>query len=98
MKCPKCGKEIADESVFCGFCGARVNGEEGNPETQTNDSPEDNASCLLVGISFLFPIVGIIVYAINTKENPNKAKSCLKAALWGFGIGLAMNLIVAFAA
>lgn len=24
MKCPKCGKEIADDSKFCEFCGARV--------------------------------------------------------------------------
>ena len=25
MKCPKCGKEIADDSNFCEFCGKRVN-------------------------------------------------------------------------
>lgn len=24
MKCPKCGKEIADNSQFCEFCGAEV--------------------------------------------------------------------------
>lgn len=25
MKCSKCGKEIAEDSVFCGFCGAKIN-------------------------------------------------------------------------
>lgn len=25
MKCPKCGKEIADNSQFCEFCGAKLN-------------------------------------------------------------------------
>lgn len=24
MKCPNCGKEIANESLFCEFCGAKV--------------------------------------------------------------------------
>jgi hypothetical protein len=24
MKCPNCGKEIANDSVFCEFCGAKV--------------------------------------------------------------------------
>jgi len=24
MKCPNCGKEITDDSLFCEFCGAKV--------------------------------------------------------------------------
>ena len=24
MKCPKCGKEIANDSVFCNYCGAKI--------------------------------------------------------------------------
>lgn len=24
MKCPKCGKELADDSAFCEFCGAEI--------------------------------------------------------------------------
>ena len=27
MKCPKCGKEIADDSKFCEFCGTKVESE-----------------------------------------------------------------------
>lgn len=28
MKCPKCSKEIANDSVFCEYCGVRVKIEE----------------------------------------------------------------------
>lgn len=35
MKCAKCGKEIADNSVFCEFCGSRIREEE-KPMTQTS--------------------------------------------------------------
>lgn len=24
MKCPKCSKEIDDQDLFCGFCGAKI--------------------------------------------------------------------------
>ena len=25
MKCPKCGKEIANDSQFCEYCGNKIN-------------------------------------------------------------------------
>ena len=28
MFCPNCGKELSDDSTFCGYCGARVTGAE----------------------------------------------------------------------
>lgn len=28
MKCPNCSKEILEDAVFCGFCGAKI----GNPK------------------------------------------------------------------
>ncbi len=29
MKCPKCSKEIDDQDLFCGFCGAKTEKLEG---------------------------------------------------------------------
>ena len=32
MTCPKCGKEIADDLRFCGYCGAPLEGAQKEPE------------------------------------------------------------------
>ena len=33
MKCPKCGKENANDDIFCIYCGAKLNPGAGNPGT-----------------------------------------------------------------
>ena len=45
-------------------------------------------------ISFLFPIVGLIIYAINIGKNHKLANDCLKWAL--FGIGAYVLLLILF--
>lgn len=41
MKCPKCGKEIADDSLFCEFCGTKVvipkDGYELNKQSESSN-------------------------------------------------------------
>ena len=44
-------------------------------------------------ISFLFPFVGLIIYAVNIGKNDKLAKSCVKAAL--SGVGFTICLIIA---
>ena len=39
MKCPNCGKEIANDSVFCEYCGTRVK-EVPKPEPAQAPVPE----------------------------------------------------------
>ena len=39
-------------------------------------------------ISFLFPLVGLIIYAINIGKNDKLAKSCVKCAITGMCTGL----------
>ena len=34
MICPNCGKEIEDGSVFCRFCGTRMEAMTGEPPVQ----------------------------------------------------------------
>lgn len=46
MKCPKCGKEIANDSQFCEFCGAKVScGED-----KSTDKPKVKWIQLILGI------------------------------------------------
>lgn len=41
MFCPNCGKEISDDAMFCGFCGAKIENETVNqqqPEIANNEA------------------------------------------------------------
>lgn len=55
---------------------------------------EDKLSTGLAIASFCFPIVGIVVYFSNKGRNPRKAESACHAALWGFGIGVVLNVLL----
>lgn len=74
--CRHCNNEVAVTAVTCPKCGGSVAVE--SPDAIT---PE-------VVISFLIPIVGIIIYANNSKSNPERARKALNAALLGFLIGI----------
>ena len=45
-------------------------------------------------LSLFFPIVGLIIYAVNIGKNDKLAKSCGKMALNGMLIGIIIYLIV----
>ncbi len=47
----------------------------------------------IVVVSFLFPLIGWIVYAINKNDDSIKAQKACKAAWWGFGIGILVNFL-----
>lgn len=62
-------------------------------ENKKESASNENLSLKIV--SMLFPIVGLIVYAVNIVQNPKIAKECGKWALIGFCIGLvAIGIIV----
>jgi len=43
MKCPSCGNEIPNDSKFCPFCGARINLERVNQESQKVEQSAENS-------------------------------------------------------
>lgn len=98
MKCPNCGKEIANESVFCEYCGTKVSNKLDESINPINGESDEEASGGLLVVSFLIPLVGLIVYGVNIKEKPKKAKSCLKSALWSIGLGVVFNIVAAIIA
>jgi len=59
----------------------------------TQENPDDKLSTGLQVLSFCIPLAGGIIYFSNKEKYPNKAKEACHAALWGFGIGIALNLI-----
>lgn len=70
IKCNECGKEISDTAVNCPNCGAK------------NKNNTDVASLGIMLICFLFPIIGIIIFAVNISSKPKYAKGCLLASLF----------------
>jgi putative Mn2+ efflux pump MntP len=54
-----------------------------------NDVPSTGLNIL----SFLIPMVGLILYLMQKDKSPRKANSAGKAALWGVGVSLALGLI-----
>lgn len=55
MKCPNCGKEIADDSKFCEFCGTKVKQPENHVNTAASTNPPNKSRL------WLFAIVGLII-------------------------------------
>lgn len=63
-------------------------------DDDSDDNTEDSPNAGLKAISFLFPIVGWILWGINKGQYPNKAKACSKWAWIGFGVSLLISIII----
>ncbi len=63
---------------------------------ETNNVPQNEvkkkAGCLGIGASFMFPLIGVIIYFIN-KNKVENADSYLTAAGIGFAIGIILRMI-----
>ena len=55
---------------------------------------KEEAGCLGIGASVLFPIIGVIIYFIQRKE-VNDPGACLWAALAGFMLGFILHTMLA---
>ena len=88
MFCGKCGKEVNDEAVVCIHCGCALKEEKSSAPQST-----EGAGCFLSGLSFFFPLLGLILYFAWKDSKPKAAKDCGKAALWGFIIGIIFAVI-----
>lgn len=93
--CSKCGNPLADSDRFCGACGTSVEHTE-HVESKPLIKEEEHANAGLKVVSFLFPIVGLILYLVWMDEHKTKAKECGKMALISvcIGAGLAVLSII----
>lgn len=80
--CNHCGKEIADEAVVCPICGCQV------PSVA-----KDVAGIGLKVLSFLFPIIGLILWLVYHDQYPMRAKAIAKFALIGFAVGVVFSIL-----
>lgn len=92
--CSKCGNPLADNDKFCGACGTSSEYTESKEhETSKTEEKEEHANAGLKVVSFLFPIVGLILYLVWMDEHKTKAKECGKMALISVCIGAGLALL-----
>lgn len=82
--CSHCGKPLLDEAVICPNCGCPV-------KEPINDMPNRGLNI----ISFLFPVVGAIMYFVLHEKEPTKAAAIGKWALYGLGICVVCYILLA---
>ena len=90
MICKNCGKEIADNAIACPHCGVAAK------------VAEDKVNIGLAILSFLIPLVGIILWIVKAKETPKAARTygLVAIASWvlsiivGIGFGLIYGILM----
>ena len=87
VHCRNCGALMDENATVCPRCGAPV-GSVGS----TAEGPDEPDTVLNV-LSFLIPIVGLILYCVNINKFPKKAKTLGKWALIGFGVSVVIGII-----
>ncbi len=95
MKCNNCGVEIPYGSRICPTCGAP---QTQQPTTGYEQSYGQHVSMKDAGtglkvLSFLFPIIGIILWAVKRTNAPVAAKSYLKWGLYGIAATIIVNFL-----
>ena len=88
--CYKCGKELADDAVFCSGCGCACSPDMNAPGRQNE---EDNISVGLCILAFFIPIFGLIYWAIKRQDTPKNANAIGLTALISWGIGTISSII-----
>lgn len=93
--CTNCGKESDVNASFCAFCGYSIN-SKGSKTTQTNvaTAAEDIESVGINILSFLIPIVGLILFIVWKDATPTRAKSAGKWAIIGAIVGFIGYVVI----
>ncbi|MCL2333059.1 MAG: DUF2510 domain-containing protein [Actinomycetia bacterium] len=101
--CARCAAQIDFDVTFCPRCGAKQSElsttELASVITQLHQlaavkKPEDTQPCFgFAFLGFLFPLIGLFLYAVWYKDRPGPAASAGKGALAGVIVELAAALL-----
>ena len=89
MYCSNCGNKLNGNEDVCLKCGIMV--KKGT--TSNNSNVEDKPLVILNILSFLNPIVGLILYLSMKSGTPNRAKKCGKYAIIGTIVSVVIFII-----
>jgi uncharacterized membrane protein YvbJ len=103
LKCPSCGspnvEQIDANKYQCPYCGKTFTTFEAKSfKAQFNNAPDftsdvsDEPGCLMNGLCFLIPWVGIVLYFVKKETQPKSAKSYL---IWAI-VGIILSFLFYF--
>ena len=75
VHCRECGEMISESAPTCPKCGATQN--VGSAFGRKDLDPNTGLNI----VSFLWPVVGLILYCVYNDDSPRRAKACGKWAL-----------------
>ncbi|MCL2548504.1 MAG: zinc ribbon domain-containing protein [Symbiobacteriaceae bacterium] len=78
--CSNCGQEMPNSAVYCVRCGTTAPYEASAMAVAYDDYPSGG----LKAVSFLIPLVGLILFIMNYHSKPESATAYGKFALVGF--------------
>ena len=102
MICRECGAQVPEYAQSCPNCGAPVpKTVETNPAPYSPQSYSPQSYALEVDapsaglniLSFLIPLVGLIIYLVEKDKSPIKARACGKWALISFIISAVLYIV-----
>lgn len=89
MYCSNCGNKLNGNEDVCLKCGVMV--KKGT--TSNNINVEDKPLVILNILSFINPVVGLILYLSLKSSTPNRAKKCGKYAIIGTIVSVIIFII-----
>ena len=92
VHCRECGEMIAESAPTCPKCGARQGMK--SSFVPTNTEVDLGPSAGLNIISFIWPLIGLILYLVYIDKSPRRAKECGKWALIGWIASIVIAIIV----
>jgi hypothetical protein len=87
--CPKCGKSHYGSGPICLHCGSALySGVGQSSNANSNDGPSFGAAF----IGFLLPIGGVLIWALQKDNYPERAASAGRGALCGLFVGTLIGI------
>ena len=104
MRCSNCGAELMPGAQFCQVCGSTQSVQQNfnhmgqqyaqSPTYQGAQVSSEDAALWMKIVSFLIPIVGLILWAVKKKNEPVAAKSCITWGIIGFAVSIILGWLI----
>ena len=101
MYCKQCGNLINDNSIFCEYCGTKVDNVNTNSGSSSTNTPKKNNVWALIcwgTLAFFLPIIGFVLFVILRKEKAKRNTYLLIGSIIGFVayVFLVVIIIISF--